>query len=178
MAAVRGQRRRQVRRDRRLAAAALGGEDRDDPALAGAVRVRRAAEALGQVEAALARLHQRAQVVGADDLAHSGAQRLGEHPDVEAPAHQHHADIGAGQPELLGEAERRGQVDVRADDEQPLEAVLAEVADDRRARLGHPHLVAQGQPDVVRGQRVCFPQQGHDACPASPVATCRRRWCR
>ena len=130
---VRGQLRRQVRRDRRLAHPALGGEDRDDPALGGAVRVHRAAEALGEVEAALARLHQRAQVVGTDDLAHSGAQRLGEHTDVEAPAHQHHADIGAGQPELLGQAQRRGQVDVRADDQQPLEAVLAEVADDRRA---------------------------------------------
>ena len=47
-----------------------------------------------------------------------------------------------------------------------LEAVLAQVADDGRARVGHGHDVPQGEPHVVGGRPVGFPQKGHEACPA------------
>ena len=53
---------------------------------------------LGELAAAARCIGQTGQVVGCDDLAHAGAQGLGQHGDVEPTAQQDDAHLGALDP--------------------------------------------------------------------------------
>ena len=90
---------------------------------------------------ALDRRAEPGQVALVDDLAHAGAQRLGEHAGVDAAADQDDADRGPGHPEVVGEGGGRLEVDRRAEHdgvlvgrlgERPLQ--LVEVGDDLGCR--------------------------------------------
>ena len=111
LAAV-GERGREVGRERGLADPALGGEHGDQRA----ARLDGCARRCSAVVSASCRAYARAtaslsavEVALLDDLAHAGAQGLGEHGGVDAATDQDDADGGLGDPQGVGQRDRRGR---------------------------------------------------------------------
>ena len=79
-----------------------------------------------QVAAVSAGLGDGGEVVGGHDLAHAGAEGLGQHRHVEPPTEQDDADLGSVDTCDLGEVAGLLEVHVRPDDDQPLGVVRRE----------------------------------------------------
>ena len=136
--------------DRRLPAAALGREDRDDPTPWGVVlSVLLALDLLADLTTDLVRppdgVGQGGELAVRDDLTDTGPEGLGEHARVQAPPHQDHAEGGVLPSDRLGEVERSLGVDGDTEDDDVLPRVLLEVAS---------HLVEAGQERAVTADGV------------------------
>ena len=135
----------EVGRERGLAAAALGREDRHDPAArAFLLAVDRSLDLLTDLSADVVRpadrVGQRGQLAIGDDLPDAGSERLGEHARVEAPADHDHAERRVLAADGAGEVECRLGVDRDPEDDDGLPRRLVEVP---------AHLVEPGQERAV-----------------------------
>ena len=179
LATVLGQRHGEVRRDRRLPAAALGREDRDDPS---AGRVVVALVAALELMADLAPdlvgpshgVGQRGELAVGDDLAHAGAQGLGEHGGVQPAADQDHAEGGVLPADGARERERRLGVDGDAEHDDVLARVLLEVSAHLVEAGEQRALAADGGGQRVGGLGVVVHDDGHQLLRISWGTDCRR----
>jgi hypothetical protein len=110
----------------------------------------------------LAGLGQRRQVFGPHDLADAGSESLSEHGHVEPTPHQDDAHLWPTEPELLGDVQGGGQLNIGSNDQEPLGRIIVQLTQGRRAGLDDPEDASQGKPDVVSASRVALPQNAHD----------------
>ncbi len=147
----RRQRGSEVRGDRGLAAAALGGEDKDDLAAAReTVPGLHVAKLLGHRHRALARADECLDVVGEHDLADACPQRLRHRRDLHATPHEHDSEERPTQPVGLGHLGRDGHRHVRAHDDEILVRIALEVLIQLLGSLHDSNVVGQREPESIR----------------------------